>query len=135
MALYPYSGTVKVEWWPKTASTALAANSIVSASSGYLIAATSATTANVGVTLRQVASTDSDYASTTKIPVIIPKADTVFIALATSASAAQVGTVVDLTDAVTIGTGTTHKSAYVVGYVDSTHLLVKLVGPWNTTIS
>lgn len=129
MAFFPVSGRIKVEYWAKTASTALTVNSVVAASSGYLIAATSSTTANIGVTLKPVAATDSDYASTTKIPVIIPQEDTVFLADATSATAAQVGTVVDLTNSTTVGTATTYKACYVVGYVDSTHLLVKLMTP------
>ena len=135
MAFYPYSGKIKVEYWPKTASTALAANSVVATSSGQLIAATSSTTANIGVVLRAVTSASDDYAGTNTLPVVIPQEDTVFIALATTATTGQVGTVVDLTDAVTVGTGTSHKVVYVVGYLDSTHLLVKLMTPGNTTPS
>ena len=135
MAFYLHSGAAKIEYYPKTTQTALAANTVVSLSSGYLIAATSSTTANVGVILRDVTSASSDYTGNAMCAVMVPGTDAIFLALATSATAAQVGTVVDLTDAATVGTGTSHKVCYVVGYIDSTHLLVKLQTPQYTTPS
>lgn len=70
-----YKGNFDIEWYPKTASTLLASGGVVALSSGQLIAATT-TTANVGVSMKSTASTDTDYASTTLIPVQLPRTPT-----------------------------------------------------------
>ena len=70
-----YKGKVKTVWLPATATTAFSKGAIVSWSSGYLVPATSSTTAlsHAGVIERAVASTDADYATTGHlVPVSVP---------------------------------------------------------------
>lgn len=72
----PLKGQFHIEWFPKTASTTFAQNDMVSilstvAGAGTLIKSTSASTKILGLCLKTVAATDSDYASTTEIPVLV----------------------------------------------------------------
>lgn len=72
----PLKGQFHVEWFPKTASTTFAQNDMVTiastvAGAGTLIKAVAASTKILGLCLKTVAATDSDYASTTEIPVLV----------------------------------------------------------------
>lgn len=121
------TGGYKIEYFPKTASTALSNGALVSLSSGQLIAATSTSSAHVGVLLKPVVSTDSDYASTTFLPVAIPSQDAIFEADATGLTAALVGTTMDLTDSVTVnGAADSHHAVTLVGYISATKGLFKI---------
>ena len=106
MAFTRYRGKTKTEWLPVTASTAITKGDIVSYSSGELIAATSGTTAlsHAGVIKKTIAATDSDYADARLVPVEVPVEKNVeWKAPVTSGLvAADVGLLVDLTDANTI---------------------------------
>ena len=106
MAFKLYKGKTKTIWLPVTPSTVLAKDSIVSESSGYLIAATSSTAAlsHIGVTPKAIVATDADYASARLHPVIVPVERNVeWIGDVTSGLvAADVGLLVDLTDSATI---------------------------------
>lgn len=119
-----YKGKTKTIWLPVTASTALDAYSIVSESSGKLIAATSSTTAlsHIGVTPVAITSSDSDYATERKIPVIVPleknvewKGD-----VTSGLVAADIGLLVDLTDSTTIDRSASTVDAAMVKSVIST---------------
>uniref|UniRef100_A0A6M3XVQ7 Uncharacterized protein n=1 Tax=viral metagenome TaxID=1070528 RepID=A0A6M3XVQ7_9ZZZZ len=74
MSFKHIKGPALIEYWPKTASTTLTARACVGTSGGYLIAATASETDIKGVLQKAIASTDSDFASATKIPVLIPQA-------------------------------------------------------------
>ena len=128
MSFILHKGKTRIAYFPKTASTALAADSLVALSSGYLIAATSSTAKHVGVLRKAVAATDSDYASTTLVPVEVPINDMVeWLATTSSAVAADVGNSVDLTDAVTVNrAATSHKVVTIVGIVSATVVRVVL---------
>jgi len=106
MAFTRYRGKTKTEWLPVTASTAITKGDIVSWSSGKLIAATSGTTAlsHAGVIKKTIAATDDDYADERLVPVEVPVEKNVeWKAPVTSGLvAADVGLLVDLTDANTI---------------------------------
>ena len=106
MAFKLYKGKTKTIWLPVTASTVLTKDSIVSESSGYLIAATSSTAAlsHIGVTPKAVVATDADYAKARLHPVIVPVERNVeWLGDVTSGLvAADVGLLVDLTDSATI---------------------------------
>ncbi len=78
MAYKHVKGPALLEFWPKTASTALTINSVVTQSSGALITAVTATTEVLGVLQTTIASADTDYASTTSIPVLIPLSSSEF---------------------------------------------------------
>jgi hypothetical protein len=128
-----YSGPSKVEYYPKKASTAMSVGDLLKFDgSGYVTvcAAGTATNVIVGVSLRKVASTDADYASTTLIPVEVGK-DSIYIAdIGTGTGAASnVGGGFDLAAAGTLDvTATTHKQVTCVGFISTTQLLVKLNG-------
>jgi len=72
-----YSGKVRVEWYPKKASTAFAVGDLVYADGSGAIQPADATSGmHIGVIQKKVVSTDSDYASTTLVPVLVPTDDT-----------------------------------------------------------
>lgn len=96
-----------VKYFPKTASTALDRNSLVELTSGTLGAADDNETIVLGVLLKEIASTDSDYASTTKVPVeVLRGTDEVEI---------------DTTAALTVGTSYGISNAYTVDQADTTN--------------
>lgn len=102
------SWRLSTQTYKKTASIVLTNGNLVAATSGYLIAATSTTTNIVGIGQRTTASTDSDYASNTFYPVLVPRngLDSLMVGTATaSATAAQAASFVDLTDAGAVNTG------------------------------
>jgi len=75
MAFKLHEGKVKTIWMPVTASTAIAKGTIVTKSSGLLIAATSSTAAAdfCGVLDKTIAATDADYAVSARlVPVLVP---------------------------------------------------------------
>lgn len=134
MAFYPYRGETKVRYFPKTASTALSANGAVALSSGQLIKATTTSTINPGVILREVTSASSDYASTTMCAVIVPMPDTEFLidVITGTATAALVGTDVDFASGglgVDVGTST-HNQVTITGFVSAS----KVIGKINSNV-
>lgn len=115
------SGSAKVEYYPKTASTAIANGAILSTSSGQAIPGTSSTASHIGISLKKVSSTDADYASTTMIPVLVPSQDAIFEADATGLQAALVDTTMDLTDSLTVnGAASSHDAVLLVKYISPT---------------
>lgn len=74
MAFKKIKGKTKVEWLPVTVSTALAKDSLVEFTSGYIAAADDdETAANIrGVLLKEIAATDADYATPRLVPVLVP---------------------------------------------------------------
>lgn len=133
------SGSPKLEWYTKTASTPILNGNPVALTSGQLINATDATTAHVGVIMRDCISTDSDYATAVKVPVDVPTSDDIFevdVKVGVTAAAADVGVFADLY----VGTGSdsmtqyavyvdpdtsTHNQVTVIGYISASKLLVK----------
>ncbi len=72
MAFIKVKGKTRVEWLPVTTSTALTKNTIVEWTSGLIAAADDNDTFVAGVILKTIASTDADYASSRKVPVLVP---------------------------------------------------------------
>ena len=125
MAFKVYKGKTKTIWLPVTVSTVLAKDSIVSESSGYLIAATASTAAlaHIGVTPKAVVATDADYAVARLHPVIVPAERNVeWLGDVTSGLvAADVGLLVDLTNSTTIDrSASTYDAAMVRKVITST---------------
>lgn len=128
MAFKVYKGKVKTVWLNVKPSTAFAKDSIVSMGTGgdvgLLIPATASTAAlsHVGVIPRAIASTDSDYAATRTVPVIVPVEKNVeWLGDVTSGLvAADKGLLVDLTDASTIDRSASTIDAALVKSVIST---------------
>lgn len=83
---------------------------------------------HIGVILKEVLSSDSDYAATTKVPVDLVGEGDVFEALVTGTlTAAKVGTYMDLSDSVTVNAGATAKNVVLcVGFISATLGLFKI---------
>ena len=80
IALYRPTGQERMEWFKKTASALFNFSDLVYiASSGYIAQSTATSAPNLGLIYRQVKATDTDYAQNTRVPVLIPNKDTVFI--------------------------------------------------------
>ncbi len=128
MAFTRRTGKTKAMWFPKAASTAIAEGAALVFSSGYVTPATSTSPILAGISRKTVASTDSDYASHTLIPVEVPVEDGVkWEALTASAVATDIGVACDLTDSVTVNRGgTSHKVVTITDVIDATHVLVVL---------
>lgn len=128
-----------LRFYSKTASTAFALNSLVAfttAGSTSFIAASSTTTHNIGAILKAVVSTDSDYASTTFEPILIPTNgwNSVWIATTASGASTNNGKSLDLSDASTVNSGATSVGAFLqTGYRSATQIEGILLQPTSTT--
>lgn len=103
-------GETKTLLLPVTTSTAFTKDTLVTFSSGLLVAATSSTASAdiVGVIRKTIASTDSDYATARLVPVDVPtQRFTVWEGDTASAVSTDVGVETDLTDAGTVNRGAT----------------------------
>lgn len=98
MAIKPYRGNFHTEWYPKTASEVFTDGDLVFLSSGYVKTfADDADNQPIGLILKSVAATDSDYASNTMVPVLVGDRDSEFLCDIGTGTGAQsyVGTWVD----------------------------------------
>ena len=129
MAFKRFKGKTKVIYLPVKVSQAFTAGAIVSigtgGDAGTVIPATSSTTAlsHIGVIVKDIASTDSDYATARKVPIEVPVERNVeWLGDVTSGLvAADIGLEVDLTDSLTINRGATSvKVAMVTGVISTT---------------
>lgn len=75
-------GAQQLEYFPKKASTTLTMNGLAQfdGSNGVITVCTAAPTRVAGILAKSAASTDSDFASTTKIPVVVPQETNKFLA-------------------------------------------------------
>lgn len=133
-----------MEYYPKTASTAFAYGDAVTilptaAGAGTLAKVTSSSPYILGTILKKVTSTDSDYASTTMVPVLIPGEDSEFLCLCSTTSAATTdqGEFVDANDELSLNVGSyTYGVAQVTSVLSSTSVIAKFTkksGPSITT--
>lgn len=125
MAFLKFKGKTKTMYLPVTPSTAITKGSIVSWSSGKLIAATSSTTAlsHAGVIKKTIATTDADYATDRLVPVEVPlEKNVIWLADVTATLAAtDVGGEFDLTDALTVNRGASSVDAVIcTGFLSTT---------------
>lgn len=131
MAFKPKAGKVKIVYFPVTPSTALSADSIVTFTSGKLVAATAGTTLqNIsGVLVKAITASDADYASDRLVGVQVPlENNTLWEADVTSGLvAADVGIYCDLTSATHVNRGASSIDvALCVGVISSTKGLFQL---------
>lgn len=123
-------GRARMEWYAKKASTAFTNGALVYADgSGAIQPADSTSGMHIGVIQKTVAATDSDYASTTLVPVLVPSDDTEWLAdVGTgTATAALVGTQCDLTNSVGVDVGSTSKNVVTVTqFISSSKVVVKI---------
>jgi len=119
------AGKGKRKWLPVTTSTALVKDTLVTQTSGLLVAVTAGTAAAdiLGVLDKTIASTDSDYATARLVPVWIPQERfCLFEADVTSGLvAADIGSEVDLTNSGTVNRAATSiKAVRVVSVLSTT---------------
>lgn len=111
MAFKLKKGKTKFLFLPVTTSTAITAGTLVTPSSGLLVAVTSSTAAVdvIGVIRHTIASTDSDYATARLVEVQVPvERYTVWEGAVTSGLVAtDIGLEVDLTDGATVNRAAT----------------------------
>lgn len=116
MSFIVKKGRTRIVWYPVTASTALSANSLVTFTSGLLVAAASGTATNiiVGVLVKAITSTDSDYATSARLVAVrIPvEKGVVWEATTASAVSTDLGKLADLTDASTVNRGATSVNVF-----------------------
>ena len=139
MAFTHISGPAISQPFQKLASTAIAVGSLVSwALTGFVSQALVPSTRIVGVALKKVASTESDFAENTTVSVIIPTHRDVFEATVSgTATQANVGEMHDITktaggtaQAVDLS-GTTYGPVTIVGVKDSATVLVVINGAYQ----
>lgn len=137
MAFLAVSGRTKEVLLPVTESTALSKNSLVTFTSGKLVAATAGTAAVdiVGILKNAITATDDDYASARSVPVLVPvEKHVVYEADVTSGLVAgDIGGEFDLTSATHVNRGASSVDVVkCVGVISSTkgRFLVKLNGSY-----
>lgn len=134
--LFRANGPVHIEFYQKTASTAFAFDEpVYLGTAGRLLAYTPGVAAPfLGLIKKTVASTDSDYASTTNVPVEVPNAEAeyLFDASTTAAALTDVGEYVDYVSATrSVNVGATDQNdVYVTGFVSTT----LVIGKWARRI-
>ena len=72
MSFVKYKGKTKFEWLGVTTSTALTKNTIMEMTSGLVAEADDNDTALAGVLVKTIASTDADYATARRVPLLVP---------------------------------------------------------------
>lgn len=131
ISLYKPDKQTRLEWFKKLASTTFTFNDLVYFDGdGFLIKAVDgAAIVPVGLIQRTVAATDSDYASATKVPVLVPGADAVFLCDVSTGSAAttDIGEWIDIDDHNSVDVGaSTYDIFFVTGIVSATVVLAKM---------
>lgn len=125
------NGNIHIEYYPKTASTLFTTNEPVALdTTGTLIPYTPGIAAPfLGVIKTAVTATDSDYASTTRVPVEVGNPDTEWLidATTTAAAATDVGEYVDYVEAtISVNVGSTSQNdCYVTQMISTTLVAVK----------
>jgi len=124
------SGSAKVEWFPKIASTVFTNGGLVYADGSGAIQPADATAGDIfGIILKTIAATDDDYASTTRVPIQKIYAGDVIEADVTTGTltAAMVGNQYDLTDANGVDVTATSKLVVTcVGFISASKGLFKI---------
>jgi len=125
-----YSGNIHTEWYPKTASETFTDGDLVYLSSGYITKfADAVDQPPLGLIQRTVAATDSDYASATKVPILVGDANTEYLCDISTGTGAQsyVGTWIDVDDenSVDVSAGT-YDIFFVTKHVSTTQCIAKM---------
>lgn len=125
MSFVRKQGATKVQWLPVTTSTAFTKGAIVRWASGLIAPATttSAPSTHVGVIMKTIASTDSDYATARLVPVEVPTEVNVVWEGDVTATlvTSDVGLFCDLTDSLTINRGaSTYDAVQILRYKSTT---------------
>lgn len=126
----PFRGKFHTEWYPKKVSTAFTMNDLVFIdSNGFLDKCTSTTATCMGLIQKTVASTDSDYATATMVPVLVGETDAEFLCDVDTGTAAQTdcGEGIDLTDHNGVDvTASTYDIFFVTKFISTAQVVAKM---------
>lgn len=113
MAFIQKRGIARIKYFPKAASTVFDNGDAVTFNfAGALARAVSTSTTIAGFIKKDVRATDSDYASTSLVPVhVVSDADELEVDASATVTSAMIGTLRDLTNASTLNT----TNAYSIG--------------------
>lgn len=124
------NGEPNIQYMPKAASTAFANGDLTYANgSGFIIPADSTSGNHMGIILRDVLSTDSDYADNTQVPLDVPKPTDLFEVDVDNGDLAttDIGNFADLDAAGSIDPDATSKNVVViVGYISASKAIVRI---------
>lgn len=130
MGFQHYNGRVRTEWWPKAASETFSPGDLVYADGSGAITKADATSGDhIGVIQKEIAATDSDYASNTLVPVLVPLDDTEWIVEVGTgtATAAMVGNKYDLKDANEVDVSAQSKNVVTITkFISASKVVVKV---------
>lgn len=131
MSFIARTGKMKEIWLPVTTSTIMSKNSLVTPSSGLLVAVTSGTAAVdiMGVIEKAIVATDADYATARFVPIKVPtdRHATFEATVTATLVSTDVGLEVDLTDASTVNRGATSiKAVKIMKFISTTKALVMI---------
>ena len=129
--LYTPDAQTRVEWYQKKASTTFTFNDLVYIDGdGFLIKAVDgAAITPLGLIQKTIAATDSDYASATRVPVLVPGPDAEFLCDVSTGTAAQtdVGEWIDIDDHNSVDvSASTYDIFFVTRYVSGTQVIAKM---------
>ena len=130
MAFRLFSGKPRTESYPKIASTVFTNGGLVYADGSGAIQPADATSGDhIGIIQITTAATDDDYASTTRVPVLVPTDDTLWEADVSTGTftTAMIGNRYDLADANGINVSATSKKVVtIVAYKSADVAIVKI---------
>ena len=129
--LFKADANTRLQWYPKKASTTFTFNDLVFLDTdGYLDKAADGTLfVPTGLIQKTIAATDSDYASATRVPVLVPGAHAEFECDVSSGSAAQtdVGEWIDIDDHNSVDVGaSTYDIFLVTRVISATKVIAKM---------
>lgn len=126
-----FRGKFHTEYYPKKVSTAFAMNDLVFLdSNGFLDKCTSTTATCLGLIQKVVASTDSDYATATMVPVLVGDVDAEFLCDVGTGTAAQTdcGEGIDLKDENEVDvSASTYDIFFVTKFISTTQVVAKMM--------
>lgn len=130
VVLYRPTGNERMEWYAKKASQAFTFGDMVYInSSGFLDEASATSTPGItGLIYQTVKSTDTNYATAARVPVLVSEKDTVFLADVGNGTATQttVGEFHDLFNSTSVDVSAdTYGHVEVVDFISATQVLVK----------
>ena len=129
MAFRRISGSPRLSYWPKKASTAFTYGALVYPDgAGAVQPAITTSGEHIGVIMQTIASTDSDYASNTKVAIDECGQNDIFEADVTGTlTTAMVGTYMDLSTSLVVNAAATAKKVVLcVGFISATKGLFKI---------
>lgn len=129
--LYTPDAQTRVEWYQKAASETFTFNDLVYIDgSGFITKAVDgALFVPMGLIQKTIAATDSDYASNTRVPVLVPGPDAEFLCDVSTGTAAQtdVGEWIDIDDHNSVDVGaSTYDVFFVTRFVSTTQVVAKM---------